>query len=230
MPAPNQDRLLRISTSHRSTPVRHTHNRNAQRGGHDVAERLLAHRSVMPEISFRNPQLAPTDPAVRVRFLACRQQNSAPTKANPSKDGDAKPRAYSPHPGIWPPSRRRHLSGSESAALILLRIEGFVLPRPQRVRSSAVAGSTLFDPGTARTPRTTGAAEHVVRLIHFGSTSAAGRGHATPTPDPDPRGPGQSTPCALRSCEFAPSVPPDTAPTGREDGATGSSRGLQPSR
>jgi hypothetical protein len=110
-----------------------------------------------------------------------------------------------------------------------LRIEGFVLPRPHCVRSLAV-GTTLLERGRAETPRVTAAAEHVVRLIHFGSTSAAGRGHATPTPDPDPRGPGHSTPCALRSCEFAPSGPPDAAPTGREDGATGSSRGLQPSR
>lgn len=78
--------------------------------------------------------------------------------------------------------------------------------------------------------RWSGAAEHALRIVHLGSTGAAGHGHTTPTPDPDPRDHGPSTPRALRSCDIAPSESPDTAPTGREDGATGSSRGLQPQR
>jgi hypothetical protein len=76
----------------------------------------------------------------------------------------------------------------------------------------------------------TGAAEHLVRLVPHGSASAAGRGHTTPTPDPDPRGPGHSTPCALRSCDKESSVMPRNARPGCGDSDTGSSRGLQPGR
>lgn len=103
------------------------------------------------------------------------------------------------------------------------------MPSGPIVKTESAVASVQTVPQRSN-PQWAGAAEHIVRLIHPGSTSAAGRGHTTPTPDPDPRGPGLSTPCALRSCNSAPSDPDDAAHPGHEDGASGSSRGLQPTR
>lgn len=90
---------------------------------------------------------------------------------------------------------------------------------PKSGRSPVVAQLLRAQfPGQGR--NVIGAAEHVVHLIHHGSTSARGRSHATPTPDPDPRDSGHRTPRAGRCCDNA-LCGHDAATHRRDRGATG---------
>lgn len=145
------------------------------------------------------------------------QQKIAPTKANPPKGGDAKPRAYV-HSGYG--SRAAEgTEGSESAVLIRCGSRALFCLRPMDgeivVPSFAfgvIIPSTAPERASRSLPRIlTGRASH--RPSFCASKDEVGRSHVTPTPDPDPCASGSRAARRQRPREVAlrPAVRPPTA-------------------
>ena len=164
--------------------------------------------SQTPEKKFRNPTSWATDSAARVEIRGG-QHKIAPTKANPLKGGDAKPRAYSPFGDTvagppkapeWVGDRRPVLRGRD-ASVVRPHLDGEIAVASITFGALGLRGSEALQALPIFAPATATAGS---RPSRHALTGAVGRSHTTPTPDPDPRDSGRRTPGALRLSELAP--------------------------